>query len=122
MERHMKRIIVLLLAVLGAGRLEAQQTDAGIVAKLRDRGTTQVADRPERNCGNRGVHVAGMTAVGAVSGWAMFTFGIGLLASDHGSEYKRVRNQFMLYGALLGAGIGSYQVATDSCIRPRRRR
>ena len=118
----MNAIVVLLLTILGAADLRAQQTDAGIVAGYRQRTTAQVVVQRDGDCGNKVLHVAGMTAAGTVAGWMFFTFGIGLLAADHGSEYKRVRNQFMLYGALLGAGIGTFQVATDGCRPPRRRR
>lgn len=51
-------------------------------------------------------------ATGAAVGWVTFTFGFGLLASDHGTEYRRVRRNFVAAGAAVGAVIGAYRAVT----------
>jgi len=115
MKRYMA---VVLIALSMAGNAQAQLSDAQVVARLRQR---PQATR-ERSCENKPVHVVMMTVLGAVAGWMGFmTVGLGLFADDHGSVYQRDRRYFMIGGALVGAGVGLYQVATNDCVvTPRR--
>lgn len=112
-----KFIATILLAISAAGSASAQSTDAQFVARLRARPQVTV----EAGCKNKPAWVVGLTAAGAVGGWLIHTFTIGLFAADHGSVYKRERNQFMIGGALLGLGIGLFDALTQECIRPPRR-
>ena len=57
------------------------------------------------------------TATGAVGGWFYFMFGpgLGIMASDQGSEFRRGRNTFMAAGAAVGAVIGLATAAKHDC-------
>ena len=115
----MKKLILCLLLLGGqAPAVQAQLSDAQVVARLRQRAP---ATR-ERHCENKAVHVVMMSVIGAVAGWAAFmTVGLGIFADDHGSVYTRNRREFMIGGALVGAAVGLYQVATNDClVTPRR--
>jgi hypothetical protein len=103
--------------VVAAGSAGAQASDAQVVARLRNR--PQVVVR-QSDCGNKPVRVVMTGVAGAIAGWFFYTFGYALLASDHGHLYQEGRRQWMIGGALLGLGIGLYDVLTDNCPPPRR--
>ena len=49
---------------------------------------------------------------GAIAGWLVFTFSIGALAADHGTEYERSRRAFIRGGAIVGLSIGVSRLVT----------
>lgn len=115
--------VACLILFVSSPKGQAQLSDAQIVAGLRGRASTSEGKaREKRECENKAAYVAGSSLAGTAAGWLAFTFGIGLFASDHGSEYKKVRNEFMLSGALLGAGNGLFDVMATDCLRPPRPR
>jgi hypothetical protein len=120
----MKAVMMALLILVGVvPSVRAQQSDAAVVARFRDR-PAPAPQRSETACFNKPAFVVMNAGFGAISGWFVFMFGaLGIMASDHGSVYRRARNRFMIGGALIGAGYGLYHAIADDCIviRPRER-
>lgn len=77
---------------------------------------------PDSCPGTRSVTWVAETVGGAAAGWLVFLLTIGVLADDHGAEYRRVRRPFLVGGAVLGAAHGTYRIVKQSCDELRRRR
>jgi hypothetical protein len=63
-------------------------------------------DSADRCRPNRIYSAAMGSIAGAGAGWLFFTLGIGALADDHGSEYKRERRKWVIGGAIIGTIVG----------------
>lgn len=50
---------------------------------------------------------------GAFAGWFLFTVGPGILASDRGSEYRRMRSRFVVGGGAIGTVLGALRPPVD---------
>jgi hypothetical protein len=68
------------------------------------------------SCPGKRIAMTAMGPIGgAVGGFIGFTFGIGVLADDHGEVYQNYRRRWMLYGAAIGTGVGLFRALTSSC-------
>jgi hypothetical protein len=101
MVRQFAMAFVLLLGEVSG--VQAQLLDdARVGASLR----VTAPDSADRCRPNRIYSAAMGSIAGAGAGWLFFTLGIGALAGDHGSEYKRVRRKWVIGGAIIGTIVG----------------
>ncbi|HYC50102.1 MAG TPA: hypothetical protein VEB19_03235 [Gemmatimonadaceae bacterium] len=108
-----------LATALLAGAARAQRFEpTRFAATAESRSSLAIAQvRPSGCSGRRIGTVALYAGVGAVMGYAMFTFGIGALASDHGTVYRRERRRWVLISTGAGAAIGTFRAIAYPCHR-----